>query len=226
MRIFIGYGGGGSSILTDQSNALGNHLGSYHIDYTLFQNDYKLQFYYQSIFEDRSGRELKNFPDGVWGIYYNSSHKSIFSKILYEYQQTVSQSGSPKVNGSGTISGGDYYFYNGIYKSGWTYFNRSIGTPFIKPDKSQYSFLTSRSTVHHFGLSGEMGHFKYIAKISFAKNYGTYNQPFEKVENAVYTFSEVSYASAIGNFQLSFGYDYSNRFNKNLGGAFSYLYRF
>ncbi|WP_416441153.1 capsule assembly Wzi family protein [Leeuwenhoekiella sp. A16] len=226
LRIFIGYSGGGSSISTDQRNALGNHLGSYHIDYRINREEYALRFYYQSIFEDRSGRELRNFPDGVWGVYYKSFRKSLFSKILYEYQQTVSQSGRPKLYGGGSISGGDFYFYNGIYKSGWTYFGNSIGTPFIKANTDDYSLLTNRSIIHHFGLGGEVGKLNYLLKISFAENFGTYDQSFELKENAVYSFCQFSYPSRFGEFKVSLGYDYSNRVSNLFGSSLSYVYLF
>ena len=226
LRIFIGYGGGGSSISTDQRNALGNHLGSYHIDYSIKREEYALRFYYQSIFEDRSGRELKNFPDGVWGMYFKPFRKSLFSKILYEYQQTVSQSGRPKEYGGGSISGGDFYFYNGIYKSGWTYFGNSIGTPFIKANTDDYSLLTNRSIIHHFGLGGVVGKLNYILKISFAENFGTYDKSFELKENAVYSFCQFSYPSCFGEFKVSLGYDYSNRVSNLFGSSLSYVYLF
>jgi len=85
LRVFFGSNGGSESSFSDQVNAIGNHIGSYQVDYKYESEKTIINLYYQSIFEDRSGRELANFPDGVWGIYFKNQDKKLFQSFLYEF---------------------------------------------------------------------------------------------------------------------------------------------
>ena len=69
IRAFFGRSGGETANGGDQINSLGNGLGSYELAYSMNRDDYKLRLYFQNLFEDASGIELNNFPDGVWGAY-------------------------------------------------------------------------------------------------------------------------------------------------------------
>ncbi|MEH6408122.1 MAG: capsule assembly Wzi family protein, partial [Leeuwenhoekiella sp.] len=220
LKIFVGESGGGDSYVGEQTNALGNHLGSYHLTYDLKKPDYSLKIYYQSIFEDRSGRELNNFPDGVWGVMLKPKNGNLIKGILYEYAQTISQSGRH------TFSGGDRYFYNGIYKTGWTYEGRTIGIPFIIPNTTRDGIAINRSIVHHLGFTGDVGFINYLFKISYVKNLGRYGFPINPAEKAIYTMGQFNYSSFLGDLQLTLGLDNSNYKNATFGVGMGYHYKF
>lgn len=226
VRIFTGSSGGDIDNYNESVNALGNHLGSYTADYKIEFNDDVLNFYHQSIFEDRSGRELNNFPDGVWGLYYAFDKKKLVNAVLYEYIQTISQSGRPVVKESGAEqSGGDNYFLNGIYPSGWTYEGRIIGLPLINPFGNQTTPSNNRTIAHHFGIKGYLNSFIYKLKGTYVQNLGTYNNPINPRQQGLYTFAEVIYPTKeFGTFTLYSGIDYLNDFEHaaTIGIGYSY----
>lgn len=211
----------------DQINSLGNGLGSYQLAYDMNREKYLLKLYHQSLFEDTSGIELSNFPDGVWGAFLEPKNLKYIDAILYEYVQTVSQSGRFERGGAiGRFSGGDSYFWNGIYNTGWQYQNRIIGLPFILPGEFGQRFKNDRSFVHHLGMTGSVGAFNYKAKGTYVKNLGTYDKPYPKSEQAIYSFLELEYPTQFGSFTGLFAIDYSNLSRENLGLGLKYYYSF
>jgi len=211
LKIFVGTNGGSGATESDQINALGNHLGSYTFTYDMQRTPYDLRFYHQTIFEDTSGREFRNFPDGVWGVYFKPKSEYFFNKLLYEFVQTVSQSGKFVPPPNGNFSGGDNYFYNGMYQSGWTYKGRIIGLPFIIPEEDGRGIKINRSYVHHLGIAGNLFNFNYILKTSYVLNLGTYNKPLKSKEEAIYAYLGLEYPTQLGVFKMQLASDRSNQ---------------
>ena len=222
LKIFMGSNGGTGATESDQANALGNHLGSYNITYNMHRSDFELQLYHQTIFEDTSGRELRNFPDGVWGVFYRPKKPSFFNALLYEFVQTVSQSGKFVPPPNGNFRGGDNYFGNSIYQSGWTYKNNIIGLPFIISQEDGTGIKINRSFVHHLGIAGSLKAINYTLKSSFVRNLGTYNNPIQPRENAFYSYLGLDYPTAIGTFKAQLAADLSNQKNELFGLGFGY----
>ncbi len=211
-------------------NALGNHIGSYALSYDrFFKNGNKLKVYHQSIFEDRSGRELNNFPDGVWGIHFNLNAHKWLQGVLYEYVQTVSQSGSPRATNTplGQQSGGDNYFLNGIYRSGWTYEGSTIGLPFINPIDSEENPENNRLFAHHIGLLAKIKRFDFTGKITYLQNLGTFRRPFDTRQHLVLTYLNTSYdLNDYGKIIATIGGDFIRDNSNNVGGSVGYSYFF
>ncbi len=228
--VFFGQGSSNAGAFDgEQVNSLGNGLGSYELAYDLTRENFYLRMYHQSLFEDTSGIELSNFPDGVWGAYLEPKNSGFLKAIIYEYVQTVSQSGRfSKDPTQGSVSGSDSYFWNGIYNTGWQYHNRIIGLPFVIPDRvaPQNKNINDRFYVHHLGATGSLGKFDFKAKVSYVKNLGTYGRPYPITEKAVYSFLELTYPSSFGNFTALLGADYSNLTKENLGIGINYNYQF
>lgn len=222
LKIFIGSNGGKKATVSDQANALGNHLGSYNITYNMQRSDFKLQLYHQTIFEDTSGRELRNFPDGVWGIFFEPKKPTFFDALLYEFVQTVSQSGKFIAPPNGNFRGGDNYFGNGLYQSGWTYKSSIIGLPFIIPENDGTGIKINRSFVHHLGIAGSVKAINYTLKASFVRNLGSYTEPLHPRENAFYSYLGLDYPTAIGTFKAQLAADFSNQENKHFALGFGY----
>lgn len=208
-------------------NKLGNHLGSYFLNYE-FKNSWgNFSIYHDHPFEDGSGTRMANFPDGVWGAYFKPQNQKIISSILYEYIDTSDQSGIS------VGSGYDGYFGNNIYRSGWTYEKNIIGAPFILFDKNleingdNTPYFSNRSKVHHFGVSGEFSNFQWKLKSTAAKYLGTYRKPFSPEWKYWYNYSSLSYKNEkLGTFTVMGGADFSSITNTLIGGGIEYSYTF
>ncbi len=215
IKVFFGRSGGENAGSGDQQNVLGNHLGSYFLEYKLKTKIAKFSFYWEHPFEDGSGTSFKNFPDGIWGVFASLENSSFFKSLLYEYVDTTNQSGK------GGVSGNDNYFNNRGYKSGWTYDGRTIGIPFILVP------VNTRTRVHQIGFTSVYKKIDFTFKTSIVQNLGTHPFPFEPQENAVYTYLKSAYSfNKYGDLSLELGYDTSNINKDHFGASLAYSYYF
>jgi len=208
-------------------NAVGNHLGSFLIDYelTLPGRD-RFSIYHEHPFEDGSGTRWANFPDGVWGIFYEPENTSVFKAIQYEYITTVDQSNSP-------TGGVDNYFSNSVYRSGWTYEGNIVGLPFITFDPSveisetNSPIINNQVETHHFGFSGKFKSIDWMFKSTIVRNLGIPGVPFSPEIKNWYNYASFGYdTKKYGAFTLSGGADFNNVGNDVFGGAIQYQYSF
>lgn len=188
-RVFFVESGGEDSPAGWQINKFGNHIGSRHLGFDWESANNTVGIYYQDVFEDGSGRKKENFPDGSWGIYFETNDEHPLVKaILYEWLYTADQSG-PVHHYQVGLRGEDNYFNHGVYQNGWTSRGMIIGTPFItsprfnqavfnpdEPTDYDHRVFNSRVNVHHAGF---MGHFsgKTSYKIvgSYSRNEGLHD---------------------------------------------------
>ena len=184
--IFLGHSGGTDATRNDQLNALGNHIISQHLKLDVDIADFRVSGYWQNVAEDGPVKLMwyaMNKADGLWGVTVRNAKFPFVKGILYEYLNTTDQSG-PYHDKDGLVYGGaDNYFNNGIYQNGWTYYSRTIGTPFISSplynSNGGVSIIqNNRVIVHHFGVDGNVSGYSYKLLSSFSKNYGTYSAPF------------------------------------------------
>ena len=226
-RVFIATKGGDYSAAGESANALGNHLGSYFVEYETSLTLGLLKLYHDHPFEDGSGTRLANFPDGIWGVSFAPDTKKLFTEVTYEYIASSDQSG----NTDGT--GFDGYFGNNIYRSGWTYEGQVIGLPFILNDTSivltetNSPFVSNRSRVHHLGIKGAYKNFDWMLKSSYVTNLGTYRRPFQPTVTNWYNFATVAYRTErFGNITILGGLDTSNLSGKLAAVGLQYTYQF
>ena len=208
-------------------NSVGNHLGSYLLDYQFKTNIGYFSTYHEHLFDDGSGTGFANFPDGVWGATFQPINKKVITMLLYEYVDTTNQSGS-----FGT-SGRDNYFSNSIYRSGWTYEGNIIGTPFIITDPSieitekTSPIISNRLRAHHFGLMGTFNKIDWVFKTTISESIGPYNKPFDPALESWYNYLSFSYKTdKYGIFNVIGGADFSNITDTVIGGGLSYKYVF
>jgi hypothetical protein len=241
-RYIGGFAGGAGATLNDQMNASGNQLGSYNFE---LKKDWKTKsatFYWNHPFEDRSGMELDNLRDGLWGIYL-LTHKrsSLITDIVYEYMNTRNQSGSIHPNSHITPGdpnkmtgrGRDNYFNHGIYTSGFTHYQHMMGSPLFVPtiDANGIStgFESTRMWMHHLGISGALGDgFFWKSLMTFSRNFGTYEKPYSVPLNEFSFLAECSYAGAKLPFVVKAGLagDYGERFEHRNGGYIGIEFNF
>lgn len=203
IKVFFAKNGDHNAISNEQLNALGNHLGSRNFGIDVDLPNLKAGFYWQTIFEDSSGREFMNIKDGLWGVYLRMKDKDRFiNGLVYEFVNTTDQSGPNDsywlldgIKYYYPVPGGKYhwpignddYFNNYLYQFGWTYNGMTIGTPLItspemqKIDKNESEYIWNNKVIcHHFGLEGKYRDIHYKMLATYTLNYGTNFHPFEK----------------------------------------------
>lgn len=191
VKVFVTQSGSSNaSLTTENSNKLGNHLGSFYLGFRSSFDDFTVLAYQQTFFEDGSGIgfKRKNRADGIWGLSLSLPKQQFIKRFVYEYFNTMWQSG--KVDGKNSvvgIGGADTYYNNGIYKSGWTYYGYVIGSPFISSPMllgNERGTINDRVIAHYASSMGNICNwFEYRMIISHSRNYGLYSKPFEKVRN-------------------------------------------
>ncbi|SHK08086.1 capsule assembly Wzi family protein [Rhodothermus profundi] len=181
-RVFWGMGGAPDTPLPEQVYYQGNHLGIWDVGVKGQVGAINLHIYRHFLFNDKDGLKLKNPGDGLLGIAL-TFEKGTISQVVYEYLYSKRQSGpippGPTV-GRGGPGGQDNYYNHYIYRSGWTYYGRTISNPLFFPYPNGQivnadRIANNRIVAHHVGLSGALpgiGH--YVFKVTYSRNYGTY----------------------------------------------------
>ena len=175
----------------DGTNRVGNHVGHYDMALDWKLPAMKLLIYRQHPFEDASGLQIQNLPDGLYGLSLRreETFASFFSwkGIVVEYLTTLDQSGDSFDLTGSRFKGLDNYFNHAQYREGWSYRGRGVGTPFI-PSRTEVAgtiaptgeyFPSNRVEVYHLGLEGVLVQkIRLLAKLSYSRNFGTINVPF------------------------------------------------
>lgn len=230
--IFFARAGGSDASKNDQFNALGNHIVSQSMRLDVDISDFKISGYWQNLSEDPPVKFMTVSPnraDGLWGLSIRNSKFPLVKEILFEYLNTTDQSG-PYLDKDGIIYGGsDDYFGNSIYQNGWTYYSRTIGTPFISSpiynSNGTISIVNNRVQVFHVGLEGDAMGYRYKLLSSFSKNYGTYSVPLatQAVENTSMMLEVNKQFPTLWNIQVgcSVGADFGKLYGNSVGCLFS-----
>lgn len=168
-RVIFAKNGGSDATLSDQLNALGNHLGREYIRLNWRHSAFTATFQYDMPFED-GGQIIKsqNMPDGVYSLKFSFKNRdALVTDVIYEYIHTTWQSGNthdrPATEEEMTkqynkyvywqdpdhhyygriVEGGlDNYFFNSEYRSGWTYHGTTIGLPLLLPNSPNADGMT------------------------------------------------------------------------------------
>lgn len=188
------------------SSRVGNHVANLDIGFSVTSNNYNWTFYRQNIVEDGSlYRGLSNIGDGLNGVEVKvklrKKNNLKLDKIIVELLHTYNQGGETLDFATGRF-GADNYFNHYLYQQGWSYLNRTIGTPFITPmvdtnehlqqDNENVFTNNNRILLLHFGLQGTCYEkYSFIAKFSFSKNAGTYTIPFYPRANQFSSIIEI-----------------------------------
>lgn len=189
-------------LLGEAANALGDNMGVYDFGLHLRLKDKSILVYHQTPFEDWTGSRLFRNKDRLLGIYFQNGKENKWLKgIVYEFLYTKYQSGPSRPGGANDapglkdsygydFGGRDNYYNNYLYKTGWVYLDRIIGTPlfytksrarryiegFVDPDEKRFNFnvVNNRVVAHHIGIEGGSALLKYKLLATFTKNFGTY----------------------------------------------------
>ena len=204
----------------DQTNRVGNHLGSIDLALEVDLVRHTIYAYRQSLFEDGSLASFINIADGLNGLRIRRNNpNAIIRDILFEVLNTTSQGGPQFIIDNALLRGKDTYFNHQQFRDGWAYRQRTIGTPFIPPalgPTGEYPYGTftvnNRVMVAHVGLAGSLplrsraltGLVTYQAKASFSRNLGTYDDPYQPARDQFSSYFGLAIPlSVLGGLQLS-----------------------
>lgn len=193
-RICTGRSAGSDGTVSDQINCLGDHGGAEELRMGWRAEDWDITFQYEKPYSDKSGMRFNNLPDGAYTLHFGLKDKDRWvSDVLAEFHYTMWQSGAKheaETDAEGNvipwhpgfnIFGGDSYFTNGEYASGWTNFGRSICGPLFftrRYDDGVTRIYNNRYVAYHLGVSGKLFKFApYRLMLTFSQNCGTYSEP-------------------------------------------------
>jgi hypothetical protein len=235
LRIIMGRSGGKDASLSAQINVLGNHYGSYDIKLGYIRPMFDIHVYKQHFFDDASGMELFNLPDGLYGIQVHASNFPLINSILFEFLYTRDQSGPvhylwfDHAVYPGYGGGRDDYCNNEEYTTGASYFNRSIGSPLItSPEYNKngnIGFENNRIRAWHVGFEGYLsGQVAYRILMTRSEGWGTMNRPFLKKTADFSWAAKISYCHPHSEgwlFSGEIGGDTGSLYGDNAGIAIS-----
>ena len=172
----------------DGFNRLGNHLGSVDVGMEIDWSKAKIFFYRQSVYEDGSLYHGNNITDGLHGIAYTRKANQGLLKVVLEYLNTSSQGGSI-FNNSNVNRGLDNYFNNSVYREGWTYQGKGIGTPLMTLDSEtdltasdQTYFDNNRVEAFYVGIEAKIGENNLKARGSLSNAFGWFGEEYVPVK--------------------------------------------
>lgn len=199
LRVVLAKQGGDDASESDQINAIGNHLGRENLRLEWDAERFNMTFNYDKPYEDGSGTRLQNLPDGIYSLLFSfKERRGLVTDIIGEYVTTMCQSGEyhdrPVEEGEEgpwwapdkvILGGGDNYFNNGEYRSGWTYYGRTIGLPLFTPKAADENGIVlgvsnNRLRAVNIGVKGMVAKkIPYAMKATYSVNYGLYRTPLD-----------------------------------------------
>jgi hypothetical protein len=202
----------------------GNHLGVYDVGLTLDVGDFRVLAYRHFIFEDRDNLKFKSPQDGLLGLSIADQRTGRFlDHLTYEYLYTKWQNGPIGPGGvpRGGPGGRDNYYNHGIYRSGWTYFGRTVGSPLLTPVPGpEHGIANNRVVGHHIGIAGHVHATEYRLLATYTRNYGTYSEPYNPMRSqyslALDTETDIPGAHGI-NLLATLALDQGSLYGDNVG---------
>ncbi len=189
------------------SYGLVNHIAWRIHGIDLSQKTFEAGVFLQDVMEDGSGWRRRNFPDGLWGVWFRlTDHQKPVRAITYEYLQTTLQS-CPDYRVNGEVVGGrNNYFNHGHYQSGWSYHQYTIGTPLVSSpilnDPANHSFTNNRVRAYHVGfrrlerlvprkLEVAIASFQFLARQFAGKRHGRPSSLRQQLEASLHRMTTI-----------------------------------
>lgn len=185
VRVFFNDEGGEDGPAGESKYRIGNSLGAWDVGFRVGIGWAEIHAYHQHFFEDGTGLWLDNRMDGLSGIGISFSDvpRGFPNKLLHERIYTTDQGGPyhDVVLNDGTVfhpGGRDSNYYHSIYKNGWSYEERILGTPlFVLLGKGHDARIASnRIKAQHWAFSGDISErFRYRFFTTHAWHYPAYS---------------------------------------------------
>jgi hypothetical protein len=220
IRVFSGKNGGGGAGITEQQNALGNHLGS--IEYALQLKSVARDwlFYASTLFEDGSG--LRSFGLVKPGDYLlgasliNKPADCRVKRINLEYFYTC----GPIFNQAEH----DNYFNNGIYQSGWTHEGYGIGHPFISFTEGENYAFNAQNRIQGANAAVALAFsdlWNPIVRVAWIRQLDSFTEPRTGIDRYAFGIGNTSTISAGWRLNQELFFDAGASMKPNAGMLFS-----
>ena len=216
---------------SDQANVAGNMLGSWMGAITWKDETWKLQLYYDHVFEDHSQLfwEYGLWTEQLIGLGLELKNFKYIRSVALEYFNLKDQSG-PIYHDTNSlfpdqISCGDNNYNHNRY-AGWFNYGQMIGTPLCtapiyNTNRLQRCF-NNRVEAFHFGIEGEaIDWLGYRLLYTKSNNWGTYSNPFKDIKiNRAFLFELTFQPKILKGWSLatSFALDKGDLYGNNYGG--------
>lgn len=234
---FFPQGGGNDTSEGEQMNVEGNMLGSWNFALNYYLGDWKFRTYLDHYFEDHSQMfwEYGRWKDGQLGIEITPPENRWLSAVLWEGFSTYDQTGPIQYEDRwGTMtgmqtSGNDNYYNHSIYNA-WQHHGLGMGNPLLPGPLynkgGNISFQSNRVKSQHIGLSGHpTQEWKWRLLLTYARYWGTYIEPLDKIRKQFYSLIEATYAPqwALGwEVTLAGAIDRGNYLGNSTGGMITF----
>lgn len=217
-----GSSGDEDALMTDQLNVVGNGYGTYQIAISKEWDSFETTFYISHPYDDKSGMELENIQDNLYGFFFSTNQATpLIKSFVVEYYHTLNQSGSyhlkKQPDGSKTGRGVDDYYNHGIYRSGVTYHQMAMTSPLFAPIYTEngisMGFENTRFSGIHIGSGGYLSeNLTWKALATYTNNKGRYKSD----ETSSYDPSKKQFSSLL---QLNWTKD---KLPLTFGGSFAF----
>jgi hypothetical protein len=181
-RTFFALNAGEGAPYGERIYIQGDHFGVYDFGFSLHSKRFDVWVYRHFLYEDRDGLKFKNPQDGLLGISFQNRQGKLVRQMVYEFLYTKRQSGPEAPGpGRGGPGGRDNYYNHYLYRTGWTHYGRTVGSPLLFAAEDRQKRLSegvenNRVVGHHVGVMGQFGPvWWYRLLATYTRNYGTYN---------------------------------------------------
>lgn len=155
-----------------------NQLASYDFGLDVTAQGVRARAYRQFYHEDVPSLRFRNPWDGLWGVSLRRTDASgLVTGLLWEHLRMTRQNAKFS---EGQERGEDTYYHHTVYRGGWTYEGRTLGTPLITTpattpgiDDRIPGIANSIVLAHHVGLEGRLpAELAYRLLGTYSRNYG------------------------------------------------------
>lgn len=176
---------------------VGNHFGTIDLAAEWRGNKWSYFVYRQNIYETGSLFKIINFEDGLNGIRVKrikplpaKAAQFAFQSFLFEVIGTNNQTNNAPLSGLSIYEKGNYY-NSYIYRRGWSYFNRGMGTPLAPafnitdpalPSNAAEFTNNNRFWAFHTGMTATWLKTYFGFRGTYSRNSGSLLTPFESVK--------------------------------------------
>lgn len=203
--------GGSDANDGDYANVGGNQLGSWHFRFDYAGKGWSVGAYAEHFFDDHSQMFFQGGPvrvdhaagwtDMLYGVEVNLPTNRVVSTLVYEYLNTMKQSGAVYHDKTTLmpiqVSGMDNYYNHHLYGA-WQHAGFTMGTPLLPSpmyngNRNIYCY-DNRVRAHHIGLSGQP-HRDASYRVLYTHEYalGTYDAPRAEPARGHFLLLEATY---------------------------------
>ncbi|HHP7238178.1 capsule assembly Wzi family protein [Longibacter sp.] len=170
LRVMGGRAGDVDAPEIEQDGSLGASAAGYDLglSFSLPGADVMLTRYFHHT--DRPSLFFRNPWDGIWGVRVERPDSRLVETVLWNHLRTTRQNAKFS---EGEERGEDTYYNNSLYRSGWTFEGRVLGSPLLLPNDRGPGVSNNIVIAHHIGIGGRLpGKVDYRLRATYSRNYG------------------------------------------------------